>query len=183
MASLADLQIKFNREFTPVRFAAYEGHIEMVRLLVEFAEATMTNDLLLYAAGGGRVEVVEMLLDNGVSDITTLPGSGGQVPALVIAAQFGYPDVVKLLLDKGSDINARVTTNSHKEPETALQVAALNGHCEIVEMLLNRGADIEAQNKSGYRALDLAMFSQSAKVSEILKRVAAERAANYSVVL
>ena len=48
---------------------------------------------------------------------------------------FRPPAVVKLLIEKGADINAR--DNSGR---TALMIASKNGHTQIVELLKAHGA-------------------------------------------
>jgi ankyrin repeat protein len=55
--------------------------------------------------------------------------------ALMIAAERGHKEVVKLLLKKGADVNAR-----DKDGWTALKNASYYGHKEIVELLKSYGA-------------------------------------------
>ena len=46
---------------------------------------------------------------------------------------------MKLLINKGADVNAKAASNSGR---TALQAAAGNGHEAIVKQLINKGADV-----------------------------------------
>jgi ankyrin repeat protein len=55
--------------------------------------------------------------------------------ALQAASAKGYRQVVKMLLDKGADVNAQ-----DGEYGNALQAALAFGHEQVVEMLLNAGA-------------------------------------------
>jgi ankyrin repeat protein len=67
--------------------------------------------------------------------------------------------VVKLLLEKGADINARSTSRSPIEARagnTALHDAVARGHEEVVGLLLARGAEIGARSASGKTPLHLA---------------------------
>jgi ankyrin repeat protein len=57
---------------------------------------------------------------------------------LIAAARGGHVDAVRLLLDRGADINGGVEGDGN-----ALIVAAGNGNVEVVRYLLQRGADIE----------------------------------------
>jgi ankyrin repeat protein len=47
---------------------------------------------------------------------------------------------VKLLLDKGADVNAQGGYYGN-----ALQAASSDGHEAVVKLLLNKGADVNAQ--------------------------------------
>lgn len=59
--------------------------------------------------------------------------------ALQAAAAEGHYDVVKELLDRGADVNA-LATNENFPQGTALQVACESGKVEIVTLLLEHGA-------------------------------------------
>ena len=55
--------------------------------------------------------------------------------ALLLAAQIGHLEVVRLLLEAGADKDA-----ANKKGLTALRVAAQNGHWEVVRLLREVGA-------------------------------------------
>ena len=62
------------------------------------------------------------------------------VTALIWAASGGYEAIVRLLLEKGADIETKDTLQ-----QTALMHAVIGGHEAIVRLLLEKGADIEAR--------------------------------------
>ncbi len=66
---------------------------------------------------------------------------GGQT-LLMTAARTGNPEVVKLLLDRGANPNAKESTNG----ETALMWAAAQNHPEAVRVLASHGADLNARS-------------------------------------
>jgi hypothetical protein len=75
-----------------------------------------------------------MLLDAG-ADIDSDEGY-----ALQTAAEHDHMEVVRLLLERGADIN-RLVTHENMPEGTALQAAAENGNAEMVDVLLEHGAD------------------------------------------
>ncbi|RKK66491.1 hypothetical protein BFJ69_g15355 [Fusarium oxysporum] len=71
---------------------------------------------------------------------------------LMVASYYGHCAVVKLLLEKGADIEAKDTGYSR----TPLLWAAEEGHKTIVQLLLEKGAAIEAKDKDSKTPLWLA---------------------------
>ncbi len=76
------------------------------------------------------------------------PDKGGT--ALTWAAWLNYPEVVKVLLDRGAKVNA-----ADAEGRTALH-EAIGWGVETVRPLLDKGADVNARTKSGETPLMLA---------------------------
>ena len=61
---------------------------------------------------------------------------------LMLAARTGKPEAVKLLIDRGADVNARETWHG----ETAVMWAAAEDHPEVVSLLASRGADLNLRS-------------------------------------
>jgi ankyrin repeat protein len=68
--------------------------------------------------------------------------------ALLLAAQRGHCDVMRVLLDKGADIRALFTITGSKI-HNALHVAAHEGDVALMQTLLAGGADVTAIAHSG----------------------------------
>jgi ankyrin repeat protein len=73
---------------------------------------------------------------------------GGSSP-LISASLFGKPEMAKLLIDAGADINFQ-----NNDGATALHTSAFFCRPEIVKMLLDKGADKTIKNKFGATAYE-----------------------------
>ncbi len=91
-------------------------------------------------------------------------------PPLITAAARGRTEEVKVLLEKGADINA---TDSLRW--TPLMTAAFNGKIDTVKFLLERGADVNLENDDGTTALKLAKGRRYSKIVELLKAAGAAK--------
>jgi ankyrin repeat protein len=109
--------------------------------LVPSAEAGDREDNLVNLAGKGDVNGVRSLLDQGVN--VNAKDSALGCTALVYAAQWDKPDVVRLLLARGADIN--MIGNGY----TPLTMAAFLGRTDIVRILIDKGADVNKADESG----------------------------------
>jgi ankyrin repeat protein len=80
------------------------------------------------------------------------------------AAEVGHAEVVRLLLSKGADVNAKTTTGRL----TPLHVAAGKGHREVAETLINSGADVNAKDHSGDTPLHLTVTWGRKEIASLL---------------
>lgn len=123
----ANINIKGPHGWTPLHVAAYEGHLEVCKLLLSYSETVKIDAFSDYdstplhlACAQGHVEIAHLLLkcgaDIGVKDLD------GNTP-LHLAASQGRESVVSWLLLQGPDI-----FNLNKEGKTVEEVAA--GECK-----------------------------------------------------
>lgn len=102
------LEEKPRKGITPLDLAAGEGHVEVVKVLLDHhadvnARRTDSGVTALYAAAGtGHSEVVKLLLDHHADVNATL--TDDDATALHYAAQEGHQEIVKLLLDNHPDV-------------------------------------------------------------------------------
>jgi ankyrin repeat protein len=108
------------------------------------------------AAFEGHREVVEILLDAGTDINTTGAAFGRGGSALYSAVVNLQPEVAKLLIERGADVNQP----DLEFGETPLIPAAARNLPEIVALLLENGADIDHQDNLGRTALHYAAFSK-----------------------
>ncbi|RYO83074.1 hypothetical protein DL764_009508 [Monosporascus ibericus] len=92
------------------------------------------TSLFLWAIQCGHEAVVQLLLTGNVMHVKEMDGQGK--PALQLAAEVGYEGIVRLLVEKGADIEADYNN------KTALYCAAYYGHESVVRLLLEKGAEI-----------------------------------------
>ena len=109
---------------------------------------------LIPAVKRGDIVRVRELLDSG-EDPNTREHYTNRT-ALMIASEYGHTEIVRLLLDRGADIN------SQNDSYTALIKASMLGKGDMAEFLLVRGADPNIQNIKGDTALiNAARYSNS----------------------
>jgi len=105
------------------------------------------------ASQNGHKEIVEYLLKE-LKVNPNAPCNENATP-LLMSAQYGYLDVVSLLLEHGADPN--INMNKGDSP---LTVAAYYGHKEVVEKLLEYGASLNQRDVMGHSAEDNATVFQ-----------------------
>ena len=91
------------------------------------------------AAQSGNTAAILDLLRKGL-DVNARDDQDGRT-ILMHAAWFGHLDVMRILIDKGADANAK-----NKNGATALILAADRGNAEIVTFLIDKGADVNAKD-------------------------------------
>jgi ankyrin repeat protein len=181
---------------TPLILASENGHIEIVKLLLD-ADAKVSakrydnSNALILASQNGYTEIVKLLLDSGAKlDSRTKIGA----TALILASQNGHTETVKLLLDAGAKVDVSlfppgilsrtdgllgsVEIKAEDRPDfeylkivgksTPLILAAQNGHAEIVKLLLGVGAKVNAKTSNDSTSLILAAENGYADIVKLL---------------
>lgn len=86
---------------------------------------------------------------------------------LHVAALKGFPEIAKLLLDFGAQVDAK---GAHVD-NTALHLAAMVGDWEIARLLLDNEANVEEEDKAGRTALFFAvLFGHTSVIQLLLSR-------------
>ena len=96
-------------------------------------DKTALNEELWDAARAGDAARVARALDKG-ADVNS--GNRYKAGALFFAADRGHVEVIKLLLDRGADINVQDTFYKFRP----IVMALMNGHVDAAKLLLDRGA-------------------------------------------
>ena len=158
--------------------AAGNGASEIVRRLIEAgADVNAFNgagySTLHMAATSGCLQTVEILLITPQVEINSLTRKaeprGGEASALMIAAELGENEIVKMLLNAGAD---PAITNSRGKATIYLGVRS--GHVHVVDTLLDFNVDIDALEQiseagdTDLSALMMATLDDTVQMLEIL---------------
>ncbi|KFY30111.1 hypothetical protein V494_08258 [Pseudogymnoascus sp. VKM F-4513 (FW-928)] len=127
--------------FTPLHFASYFGIVPLAENIL--LKKRWKNKL-------GRLHIVNK------------KNRDGQTP-LHEAAIGGHESIVKLLLEKGADAEAKDGNG-----QTALYEAAEGGHEAVVQLLLEKGADAKAKDEDGWTLLHRAAWGGNEAVVQLL---------------
>ena len=135
---------------TALHRAARQGHVEVVRLLLEHQADTGAIDrdgrTALLMATREKHETVVKLLVECHADVNRQDKDG--LTALYWAARNRDKAIVKLLLEHQADVNRQ-----SKDGWMALHWASINGDKATMKLLLEHQADVNGQDKDGLTAL------------------------------
>ena len=169
---------------TALHLAAAEGHIELVRFLLEaqvnpgavdrWGETALTD-----ATQIGHVEIEALLRSVGATAGESIqPDRQGASDSLSSEpTDVDAVDVVALLWAAADNDRASIMrlvangvsmTAADYDGRTALHLAAAEGHKEIVEYLVAHGADRTARDRWGATASDEARNNGYAEIAEVL---------------
>ena len=95
----------------------------------------------MLAAGEGRLDVVEYLIDHDRADVNEKDDICNRT-ALHYASERGQIKVVELLLRKGAEFDAE-----DKDRRTPLTLAAGRGHNDVSLYLIDKGADVNKKDR------------------------------------
>lgn len=152
-----------NNGLSPLMIAAYQGKTDIYNLVRKYSKKPAVKDqkgrsVLRWAAKGGNTDIIRDVLNIPGINVNEKDTQDGETP-LMSAANNGNLEAVRLLLDKGADVNTK-----GKNGETALLWAAKGWlgtwrktHEPIIEYLVDKGADVNARDKDGETAFSLVM--------------------------
>ena len=139
-AKKSAVHAKDKHDWTPLHYAAQNGHVDVVRLLIANNAKIDAKDIqgarpLHYAALKGHVDVVRLLIANNAKiDAKDIQGAR----PLHYAALKGHVDVATLLIANNATVDIK-----DKHGNTPLYAAAAAGHKDAVKTLINAGANAQ----------------------------------------
>ncbi|XP_033764387.1 E3 ubiquitin-protein ligase MIB2-like isoform X2 [Pecten maximus] len=141
---------------TALHLACYEGHSQIVTLLLEHKADLDLKDgegdsALHYAAFGKETETMKQLLDKGAK--VNIVNKAGHSP-LHISIGKACVEAVQVLVQFGSDVNIKASDGDTTMHDAVQQK---NGQPEIMEAVLkSHKADLKIPNKDGFNLLQWA---------------------------
>jgi ankyrin repeat protein len=154
---------------TPLAMAARAGNKAAVQLLLKYGadSAAVAHDgtaVLHQAVKSGRADLVALLL-NILGPEALEASSPDCATPFMLAAGREHLAVMKLLLERGADINAAFSSG-----ETVLHAAAMTGKAEALALLLQQpGAPVHVLNSDGQTPLQTAAHESAACVQLLLE--------------
>lgn len=151
---------------TALEIAVQNNHRNVARLLLSHgAKTNITGESglppLLIAADRGHIGCVDVLLKYK-ADVVMAYGDENDT-ALHFAADGGHKEMIEMLLDAGSDVNA-----VNKLGYTSLAIAAHKKHHAIARLLLERGAYVDARHDADGTALVMAVKNLDLEMVQLL---------------
>lgn len=150
---------------TPLHYAAEQGHVGVVKLLIEAgckidAETGDGVTALHVAVIKNYIDIVKILINSG-SNVNHK--TYDSMTPLHFAASRGFLDLVKILVSNGASLEARDSNE-----RTALYIAAGRGHMDVMKYLIDAGANVNSEEIHGYTPLCEAVWQKYAVGVELL---------------
>jgi ankyrin repeat protein len=148
------LKAGFNPNFdvygaTPLTLAVgINSPIEIIKALLKYNADP--NPIVALPVGGIAME--------GSEEINA-PRPKEHVSALMIASRNNHLPIVKELIKKHADVNARGSNHLGRLWYTPLMEAVSEGHLPVVKELIKKGADVNVQTEDGTTALMIPSMS------------------------
>ena len=137
---------------------------QLLERTLENEQKRKQNESLYDAVVNGRYQDVIDLIQAGVDvhlseGVPLKPYENEHNTPLHLAALHGYLDIVKWLIKKGANVNAK-----NRKEHTALHLAVHNAHKEVIRYLIQQGADINATEHEGDTPLAWAAYKRQIEV-------------------
>ena len=135
-----------NEGNAPIDIATRLNKTDIVNLLIKNGAPNDLTRAIKY----GVTDQVEYLLSKS-KNIDALDSNGDT--ALTLAIKENNVNLVKMIINKGANINIISFINNYSDEYSPLMIASKNGNKEIVNLLIKNGANVNLLNSSSMSAL------------------------------
>jgi ankyrin repeat protein len=135
-----------------IRNAKYKQELSLLDCAIaekiEYFYACPSVEIIL-AKESGRLEIVQILIEQYGFDVNEKTQDTESTP-LHFASWEGYADIIKYLIEKGAEVNAK-----NRMGQTPLYCATVLRKINAIRCLIEKGANISLKTNDGKTALDL----------------------------
>jgi len=159
---------------TPLLIACIKNHEDIVRCLIEAgADVNTTSERgsspFLAICQHNNADLARLLIQHGARyDIEVTNVYAAKINGLIVAAESGSFDILKLLVEAGLNVNYKIEGPEETAGRTPLFCASAKGFRDIVEYLIKKGADVNATEKTGLSCLHIAAAMGHADIVQLL---------------
>jgi len=150
LRSIVEMYVEHLGDDIDIISAVRLGDLDKVKMIVAADPAAAHGEEhgpnpLREAAGWGQFEICMLLVEKHNVDVDDFDGGRGYP---VIKSAMKYPEIVRYLIEKGADLDTRITWKGGRtgvwiigDNATALHFAAQDGIPETIKILLDAGID------------------------------------------
>ena len=157
--------------YTALTAAIYGGYANTASILIKHGADVNAHkeggmsELRMAMIQKNRRECVDLLLQSGA--VMRAEGQEG-VDNLYAAGMGGYAHIVKLLVERGANVNGRTAPSDPSTETTPLIAAVDGGSLEAVKILLEHGSDVNAKDADGMTPMHHATTNGNVQIIDIL---------------
>ena len=167
LAKKPNVNIKDNRGFTPIMYAVTSNNNAALidKWIDAGADLKVTNrqkqSLLHIACTYGKQDLARKLINQGMP--YDQPDQYGNTPLFSAAAR-NQLEIVKLLLEKGANVNIVSKNTKH----TLLHSVCQSGALDSFKLIIDKAEDVNATNNQGQTAIMLASYARQPEMVKAL---------------
>ena len=161
-----DLLRSSDAPVTPLLLSVYYRHTAVTQAILESGLELTLHE----AAATGNTAGAATILDAQPDTINSLSADG--FPPLGLACYFNHPETVRLLLQRGAEVNQHA---QNTQQVAAIHAAVSARSLEITRMLIEHGADVNATQQQAVVPLHAAAMNGDAEILHELLKHGAEK--------